>query len=135
MKLYNKNIVIIIKSFVLGGAEKQALFLANHLEKNLKCNVYIYSIIPKSTQLFYDEIKKYNLKNIYQVSNPLSASGRFKYIKRRIKIGLFGLKLRQHKPDIIIPYLNPPSIIASLSYKISGSGYFKLRKKTFVSIK
>ena len=63
----NKNVVILLKSFVLGGAEKQALFLASYLEKNLKCNVYIYSIIPKSTQLFYDEIKnRPSNKNIIQ---------------------------------------------------------------------
>lgn len=121
MFLQKKNIVIILKSFVLGGAEKQALFLANYLKKNNGCNIYIYSIIPKETDLFYKEINKYGLNNLYKVNNPLSASGKFKYLKRRVKIFLFGLKLRKHKPDLIIPYLNPPSIIASLCYKIAGA--------------
>ena len=126
MKIYNKNIVIILKSFVFGGAEKQALFLANHLQNELACNVYIYSYIrTDNSKQFYSECKNYNLNNIYIVSNPLSASGNFKYLKRRIKIAVFGLKLRKHKPDIIIPYLNPPSIIANLCYKFSGA------KKTF----
>ncbi|MFK5889292.1 MAG: glycosyltransferase family 4 protein [Flavobacteriaceae bacterium] len=120
--LHSKNIIIILKSFVLGGAEKQALFLAQHLQNNRNCNVYIYAYIKSpNTTLFYKECEKYKLKNLYIVQNPLSAAGRFKYLKRRIKITLFGLKLRKHKPDIIIPYLNPPSIIASLCYKIAGA--------------
>jgi len=118
----SKNIVIILKSFVLGGAEKQALFLAQYLQNNENCNVYIYSLIQSpNSKLFCEECEKYGIKNLYTVNNPLSASGNLKYLKRRIKIALFGLKLRKHKPDIIIPYLNPPSIIASLCYKISGA--------------
>ena len=120
----NKNIIILFKSFVLGGAEKQGLYLANYLQNQKKCKVYIYSYIksPNST-LFYQECEKYNLKNLFIVKNLLSASGKFKYLKRRVKIALFGLKLRKHKPDFIIPYLNPPSIIAVLCYNISGAKF------------
>lgn len=111
---------------MLGGAEKQALFLAQYLQNKKKCNVYIYSHVPYTeSDLFYKECKKYGLKNLYKVNNPLSASGKFKYLKRRVKIALFALKLKKHKPDVIIPYLNPPSIIASLVYKIAAA------KKTF----
>lgn len=119
---HSKNIIILFKSFVLGGAEKQGLYLANYLQNQKNCKVYIYSHIKSpNTTLFYEECEKYNLKNLYIVKNPLSASGRFMYVKRRIKIALFGLKLRKHKPDIIIPYLNPPSIIAALCFKIAGA--------------
>jgi len=120
--LHSKNIIIILKSFVLGGAERQALYLASELQNKRACNVYIYSYIKSpNPELFYQECQEYNLKNLFIVKNPLSASGNFKYLKRRIKIALFGLNLRKHKPDIIIPYLNPPSIIASLCYKIAGA--------------
>ena len=119
----NKNVVFILKSFALGGAEKQALYLANYLKNHKNCNIYIYAIIDRSTDLFLSEIEKYGLKNIYLVNNPLSAAGKYKYIKRRIKILKFGFNLRKHKPDIIIPYLNPPSIIAALCRKISGTKY------------
>ena len=118
----NKNIIILLKSFTLGGAEKQALFLASHLQNQLDCKVYIYSYIKtKSSKLFYKECEKYNLTNLFIIENPLSAAGKLKYLKRRVKIGLLGLKLRKHQPDIIIPYLNPPSIIANLCYKIAGA--------------
>lgn len=125
-ELHNKSVVFLLKSFVLGGAEKQALFLAGYLQNERGCDVYIYSYIQSNTtELFYAECEKYELKNLYIEANPLSASGKFKYLKRRIKLHLFGKKLRKHQPDIIIPYLNPPSIIANICYKTSGA------KKTF----
>lgn len=125
-ELHNKSVIFLLKSFVLGGAEKQALFLAAYLQNERNCDVYIYSYIQsESRELFDNECEKYQLKNLYVVDNPLSASGKFKYLKRRIKLYLFGKKLRKHQPDIIIPYLNPPSIIANVCYKIAGA------KKTF----
>tara|TARA_R110002072_G_scaffold33696_18_gene101901 strand:- start:4082 stop:5227 length:1146 start_codon:yes stop_codon:yes gene_type:complete len=118
----NKNIIILLKAFSLGGAEKQALFLANYLQKNYNCTVNIYSYIkPKNPKLFFKECELLQLKNLHFVQNPLSAAGNFNYIKRRIKILLLGLKLRKYKPDIIIPYLNPPSIIANLLLKTTGA--------------
>lgn len=122
MIIAEKNIIILLKSFTLGGAEKQALFLAGYLQNNRNCNVHIYSYIASSgIELFHQECEKHQLKSLHITENPLSAAGKFKYLKRRIKLFLFGLKLRRHKPDIIIPYLNPPSIIASLCYKIAGA--------------
>ena len=111
---------------MLGGAEKQALYLAGELQNRRNCQVFIYSYIPSKTRSLFDaECRKYQLKNLYLEENPLSASGSFKYIKRRIKLFLFGRKLRKHSPDIIIPYLNPPAIIANICYKVAGA------KKTF----
>ncbi len=121
-EFHHKNVIILLKSFVLGGAEKQALFLANHLTNHFHCNVYIYSYIKSEQEhLFKEECKKLAIKNVTLVSNPLSASNKFKYITRRIKIALFGYRLRKHKPDVIIPYLNPPSIISNLCYRIAGA--------------
>ncbi len=118
--------MILLKSFVLGGAEKQALYLAGELQNQRNCRVFIYSYIPSKTRSLFDaECQKYQLKNLYVVANPLSAAGSFKYVKRRIKLFLFGRKLRKHSPDLIIPYLNPPSIIANVCYRIAGA------KKTF----
>lgn len=117
-----KNTIIILKSFSLGGAERQALALAGYLQNERKCTVHIYSYIKSvQSELFYSECERYQLNNLHIVANPLSASGKFKYLKRRIKLFLFGQKLRKHKPDVIIPYLNPPSIIASMVYKIAGA--------------
>ncbi|KGL63231.1 glycosyltransferase, GT4 family [Polaribacter sp. Hel1_85] len=122
MIFQNKKIIFLLKSFTLGGAEKQALNFAAYLQNELNCSIFIYSYIKTNeSKLFYEECEKLGLNNLRLEKNPLSASGNFKYIKRRIKIFLLGIKLRKHNPDIIIPYLNPPSIIAVLCYKISGA--------------
>ena len=93
----HKNIIILLKSFILGGAERQALALASHLKEQYDCTIYIYAIIKtKDPSFFLEECERLNLKNTIQVENPLSASGRFKFYKRRIKIFLFGLQLRKH---------------------------------------
>ena len=121
-RLENKNVIILLKSFALGGAEKQALYLANHLQSKMNCNVFVYSYIKSdNSKLFFETCEKLEIKNLFLEKNPLSASGKFKYIKRRIKIFLFGQKLKVHNPDIIIPYLNPSSIIAALCYKTAGA--------------
>lgn len=111
-----------LKSFVLGGAEKQALYLAGYLQNERDCKVYIYSYLPAENYIIFNqECEKYGLKNRFIVSNPLSSGGKFKNVKKRIKLFLLGRKLRKHHPDIIIPYLNPPSIIASIIYKVAGA--------------
>ena len=118
----NKKVIILLKTFALGGAEKQALYLAHHLERKCNCKVYIYSYIESDKRELFDSFcEKLGLTNLYLEKNPLSASGSFKFLKRMLKIVFFGLKLKKHNPDIIIPYLNPSSIIASLCYKFSGA--------------
>lgn len=118
----NKKVIILLKTFALGGAEKQALYLAHHLESKCNCKVYIYSYIESDKRELFDSFcESLGINNLYVENNPLSASGSFKFLKRMFKIVSFGLKLKKHNPDIIIPYLNPSSIIASLSYKVSGA--------------
>jgi len=53
-----KNIILILKSFVLGGAEKQALYLAQYLQNNRNCKVYIYAYIKSSNAVLIDEFFK-----------------------------------------------------------------------------
>lgn len=118
----NKNIVFLLKSPQLGGAERQALSLAGYLQNNKECKVYIYTYLnEKPSRQFLDFCKEHKLKHVYTVKNPLIAGSRFKYYKIRLKLFLFGMKLRKHKPDIIIPYLNGPSLIAAFCKKISGA--------------
>ncbi|MDO5981660.1 glycosyltransferase family 4 protein [Flavivirga spongiicola] len=118
----NSNVIIILKSPQLGGAERQALTLAGYLQNSLKCNVFIYTYLKaKASPQFIEFYKKHNLKNIFTVNNPLVAGSKYKYLKIRLKLMLFALKLRKHRPDIIIPYLNSPSLIAAYCKKISGA--------------
>lgn len=124
MRFYfeNKNVIFLLNSPELGGAEKQALTLAGYLQNSCSCTVTIYSVINRPQSKTFDELlKMYELKNFYTVKNPLVASRGLKKMKVRLKLLRFALMLRKHRADILIPYLNKPSIIAYYSQKISGA--------------
>lgn len=121
-ELHNKSIIFLLKSFDLGGAEKQALFLAGYLQNQRNCNVYVYSYLPADDRTVFDqECEKHQLRNLFVVPNPLSTGGKLKGLKKKIKLYQLGKDLKKHRPDLIIPYLNPPSIIASMIYKTAGA--------------
>lgn len=118
----NSNVIILLKSPQLGGAERQAITLAGYLQNNLNCKVFIYSYLKyKPSAQFVEFCKEQKITNIFTVDNPLVTGSKFKYIKVRIKLIFFALKLRKHKPDILIPYLNGPSMIAAYCKNFSGA--------------
>jgi len=120
----NKNVIFIIKVFDLGGAERQCLALADYLQNTLNCNVYIYSYIKvDESKVFHELCKNYNLTNLHEIPNPFNVGSGFKTLKRLIKIVLFGLKLRKHSPDIIIPFMTGPSKIAAIARYFSGAKF------------
>lgn len=121
-ELKNKNVIFLLNSPELGGAERQALFLAGYLQNELNCNVFIYCCIVKTpSKNFKQKVQEYNLESINCVKNPLVASRRLRSLKVRFKLLRFGLGLRKHNPDVIIPYLNKQSIIAAYCKSISGA--------------
>ena len=118
----NKNIIVLLKSAKLGGAERQALALSSYLQNKLLCNVFIYTFSrDELSPQFTDYCKQLKLKNVNKTSNPLNSSSGLKYLKRRLKLLVFALKLKKHNPDVIIPYLNNPSVIAALVRQMSGA--------------
>lgn len=118
----NSNVIFLLKSPELGGAERQALTLAGFLQNSLKCNVTVYTYLKQEASVqFVEFCKEHKLKNVFSFENPLVTGSKFKYLKIRLKLILVALKLRKHKPDIIIPYLNSPSLIAAYCRGISGA--------------
>ena len=132
----DKNIIVLLKSAKLGGAERQALALSGYLQDNLHCNVFIYTFSrDELSPQFMDYCNQLGLKNVEKTSNPLNSSNGFKYLKRRLKLFSFALKLRKHKPDVIIPYLNNPSVIAALIRKMSGAKFAFWNNRGFESFR
>ncbi|AUS04132.1 glycosyltransferase family 4 protein [Pseudotamlana carrageenivorans] len=118
----NKKIIFLLNSPDLGGAERQALALAGYLQNSLGCDIFIYTCIKREPSFpFEDFLKEQKLMRIELVKNPLVASKYFKYFKIRFKLLCFALKLKKHNPDLIIPYLNKPSLITGYCKKIIGT--------------
>ena len=102
-----------MKSFALGGAEKQALFLASYLQKNYNCTVNIYSYIKSNhPELFFKECELLQIKNLHFVQNPLSAAGNFNYIKRQDPYSLESVR------DLLKKFKNNVHLIKGNSNKI-----------------
>ena len=126
MKLVNKNILIILEYGALGGAQRQALGLANYLSEKNNCKVDLLLIRSCfETKEFNDFKKKCKIRNTFFLGEPylfLPYEFTFKNFKR-IKWNLqYLLKLRKelilYKYEIIIPYLNYSSKIAFYLYKL-----------------
>lgn len=121
-ELKNKKIIFLLNSPELGGAERQALTLAGYLQNKMSCDVTIYCCINRvPSEIFKKALEDEKLKCFNTVKNPLVASKRLKSLKIKLKLFQFGLMLRKHKPDVIIPYLNKQSIIAIHCRRVAGA--------------
>ena len=126
---HNKNVVLLIKVSVLGGAERQALGLAAYLKSNYNCNVSLvatHSNIP--TPEFKVFAKKCGIEKIEYFGVPsltIRKGFSIKNLKKTARALLYLFKMKKGisklKPDILIPFLNAPSKIASLIYKYVGA--------------
>ena len=126
---YNKNVTLIIKFAVLGGAERQALGMADYLIKNYNCKV---SFITTQSNIQTEEFKKFaqncGVNEILFFGIPyLSSSSKWslsafkKNIRTRKYLSKMKVEVSKLKPHIIIPFLNSPSKIAALIYKETGA--------------
>lgn len=126
MKLVNKNILIILEYGALGGAQRQALGLANYLSVENNCNIDLLLIRSNfETKEFSEFKKKCKIRNTFFLGEPylfLPYEFTIKNLKR-IKWNIqYLLKLRKgllpYHYEIIIPYLNYSSKIAYILYKL-----------------
>lgn len=128
-EFFSKNVTIIIKVAVLGGAERQALGMANYLIKKYNCKVTLVTTHSNiATNEFRDFANKCGIKEIHFFGAPsltITNEISIKSFKKRIRVMFYLNKMRREvskfKPDIIIPFLNSPSKIAALIYKKTGA--------------
>lgn len=111
------NIIFVVDSFVLGGAERQAYMLANYLNQNKNYNITFLAINNNDG----DEILKNNL-----IENKI----KFEYIKfgfysnfiwKIFNLILFSYRLRKYSPKIIIPFTIRPNIACSAIWQLTGA--------------
>lgn len=125
----NKSIVLLIKVAVLGGAERQALGLAKYLKSKYNCKVSLvatHSNIP--TPEFKEFAKECGIEKIEYFGVPsLTIKKEFSIhnLKKTVRAFIYLFKMKKGisklKPNIIIPFLNTPSKIATLIYKSAGA--------------
>lgn len=125
----NKTVILMIKVAMLGGAERQALGLADFLMKNYNCKVYLVATHSNHpTKEFYEFAIACGINKIHYFGEPsLTIQKKFsllnlKRIFRALKyLNKMKTEVAKFQPDIIIPFLNTPSKIAALIYKNVGA--------------
>lgn len=128
---HDKSVILMIKLTVLGGAERQALGLADFLIKNYNCKVHlVVTHYNQPTKEFHDFAIACGIDIIHYFGEPSLTIKReislinFKKAIRALRyLRLMKKKLAQFQPDIIIPFLNTPSKITALIYKSVGAKF------------
>lgn len=112
----NKNILVIIPSLTLGGAEKQALWYARIIKSLGIGNVKIIGIGREGELI--DRLIHYKID--YETFRITQFTGT-KKINKLTEIIKFALFLRKQKPDIVISFTLYPNILTGITYRYSGA--------------
>lgn len=111
---YKKKILIFLCTLDLGGAERQAIYLANFL-KNTGYEVLIIGF-GKGNGDAISLINEYKLQ--YKIiSFNLNSKG----IALLFQLVLLALKLRFLKPDLLISYTYWPNVVINTIWKLTGA--------------
>jgi glycosyltransferase involved in cell wall biosynthesis len=131
MDLKNKNIVLLIKTPVLGGAERQALGFAKYAISKYQAHVTLIAThsasCSKEFKTFANEIGidkvHYFGKYAIKLDKTVSLRNFKNLIKTSRYLVIMAMKIRKMNPYLIVPFLNPPSKLAVLIYKFTGAKY------------
>lgn len=125
----NKNVVILIKDAILGGAERQALGFAAYLKTNLNCRVSIVVTYSNEQSAdFKSFLNEIGIEKVHYFGAPslsvkkeISLENLKKTLRAFRYLSKITLGIRKLNPDILVPFMNGPSKIASLIYKFTGA--------------
>ena len=114
--LSGARIIIVIGELELGGAERQAIVLAQYLAREQKAQVEVwgYGEPGRATELC-DEY------GITWRSAPIPlpwSHNRLEQLKRLFK---FAMVLRQARPDVILPFMFFESVVCGLVWRMTGA--------------
>lgn len=125
----NKTVVLMIKVAMLGGAERQALGLADFLIKNYNCKVHLVATHSNHpTKEFHEFSIACGINEIHYFGEPsltINKNLSLLNLKRTFRalkyINKMKSEVAKFHPDILIPFLNTPSKIAALIYRSVGA--------------
>ena len=113
-KLAGKRILFLLHWMEIGGAENQALFLAEFLKTQVGAHVEIWGLEEPG--------------RVAEISTGLGIACRqvpFSFdrgpMATFVSLVRYAAKLRQHHPDILLPYTMYPNLIAGLLWRVAGA--------------
>ncbi len=107
------RITVVLRKLALGGAERQAVMLANGFLDRLRAEVNIISFSPGCAvpNLLHPSIG-------IRVIEPGSDGN---WLKRLIKLGVFAKALRSTRPDILLPFTDYPNKVLGAVWRTTGA--------------
>ena len=114
MILVNKKIILLLGSFGLGGAERQALLLARHLQNQEGASVEVWGIgkpgrVANLCDSFQIPWKQIDL----QLDTNLTTNA--------LKLIPIMWKIRKAAPDVLLPYTWLPNVLCGLVWRFVGA--------------
>lgn len=112
--LSGKRIIFVLFSFELGGAERQALYLARHLQNVQQAEVEVWA--------FCNPGRLVEICNEYKIKWRLIPL-KLQFDNRQTIINALrlGFALRAARPDILLPYMTPANIYCGLAWRFTGA--------------
>jgi glycosyltransferase involved in cell wall biosynthesis len=113
--LENKRILIFLRSLRMGGAERQAILLANHLKYSQKADVQVWAFFDGQGR-GAEILEKHNIP--VHIHQPDWEGGLFKKIR-----GLLRLirDIRRFRPHFIMPFTDYPNKVCGAVWKFTGA--------------
>ncbi len=117
-ELAGKRITLVLGSFMLGGAERQALHLARYLKETMRANVQVFAMFQheKSVERSLDICDRLQLawKHV-----PFSW-GQTR-LGRVLGMYRYGRQLRDLNPGFLLPYTMIPNVVCGNTWKWAGA--------------
>lgn len=105
-QLKNKRILIFLRSFEIGGAERQAVMLANYLLHTEKAKVAVWAYSKKGPALDFLD-KRIPWKSVsFNIENQKPENIK----KRKWDLLKLAIRIRFFKPDVILPFTIGPNV-------------------------
>ncbi len=111
--LSGKRIIFVLFSFELGGAERQALYLARYFQDVCKAHVEIWAFCNPGRLI--ELCDEYGIK--WKLIPLKLTFDKRQIIKNTIRLGI---TLRKVHPDILLPYMTPANIYCGLLWRFIG---------------
>lgn len=106
---------IVLASPDVGGAEKQALLLGRHLEKNEGMNVEVWTLLPGAGGL------REPLRQAGLTGRELDLTIPTRLSARAAMVAKLAARFRAARVDVLLPFTTFPNLLAGLAFRLSGA--------------
>lgn len=110
------KVIFVLDSFLFGGAERQALYLANYLKKNTNWDILFLAL----NNVFDGAVKK-NLEDLSISYFDLQFKFKSSHLGRIPEIIKLALSIRKYNPDILIPFTIRPNVNINALWQLTGA--------------